>query len=167
MTTHGARTSDWRTRLEIDPNTLGIIIGAAIAAATGGTVGVQQLFKRGRKRRDDDGSSESHVSRTEAQALADRAAKDASTIAALEALRASIAGHEARDVERFAASEKRSNEQHGMVMAELARLGTKSHDHASKIMAHSHDLATLRNRIDETRRLANIDSGIHRNPHER
>lgn len=161
--------------MELDVGQLVLAILGLLGIGGAATEGTRRLARRRVARAPSEegevAAQESMLSKAEAKALADAAAasaaKDANVIATLDALRSSIAAHEHRDTERFTASEKRAAEQHGAIMGELARMAAehdrvraKVHDLAGDVAAHKIEIPHLRERIDDTRQLLNIDSGV-------
>lgn len=145
--------------MEIDPNVLGVIIGAAIAAATGGTMGVQRML-RGKR---DDSSATSMISVKEAERRAAAIKAEADHVAQFAALLKEVRDHHKDDDKRF----REIEDEMARIDSEINRLRDHRHKIDTDSTRYAFQIAELERRIMETRSQVGLDSGVHRPPKPR
>jgi hypothetical protein len=135
------------------PATLSLIVGAVVTGVAGALGGVKAVAgakaRREGEPEHDAPAARSVISRSEAMALAAEAERLARMEGKLDLVLERQEAHAAHDEERF-----------GRHDARLKELGERSHNHGNWLERHKGELELLRDRIDHTRRAANIDSGV-------
>jgi hypothetical protein len=138
--------------VELDAATLSLIVGAVVTGVAGALGGVKAVAGRGRKAREEaseEGRAAAVVSIAEAAAMVAEAERLGRIEHTCNLILQQQTAHAEADERRFAAVELYAKETR-----------TKLHDMSTVVQAHRFELPHLRDRIDDTRRLLNIDSGV-------
>jgi hypothetical protein len=144
--------------VELDLPTLSVIVGAVVTGVVGALGGAKAVSAarapKGEPAPEGPEPAESKVSKREAVELVKHAEAEATWRAEV---RGKLDTLITRQGEHSAADERRFGEHE----ADLAELHRRWHSLNDKVTPLAIDVPNLRERIDETRRLAGIDSGVH------